>query len=165
MPKGKKAANRLPLPTPSEAAFEKLLASFLDPNAAIADDCSEAPARPERDEFVAHLYDNRQKYLQPRTIADAPYFHSKVKGISFEGRQDIAATLQSGATLTLERQPDNEHDPNAIAILFGNLHLGYVAREHAVHLAPAIDSGAVYRCRIADVTGGGERFVGINIWV
>ena len=167
MPKGKKAANRLPLPTPSEAAFEKLLASFLDPNAALtADDGFRAPSpQRERDEFVTHLYEDSEQYLQPRTIADAPYFHSKVKGISFEGRQDIVPGLKAGAVLTLERQPNNEHDRNAIAILFGNLQLGYIAREHAVDLAPAIDGGATYRCRIADVTGGGDRFFGINIFV
>ncbi|MBV9402769.1 MAG: DEAD/DEAH box helicase, partial [Candidatus Eremiobacteraeota bacterium] len=165
MPKGKKAADRLPLPTASEAAFEKLLASFLHPDSTEPS----APAPPsqlrERDQFVTRIFEEREKYLKPRTIADAPYFHSKIKGISFEGRQDVIPGLKAGAPLTLERQPDNPHDHNAIAILFGNLQLGFISREHAVHLAPAMDAGAVYRCRIADVTGGGERFFGINIWV
>ena len=164
MSKGKKAANKLPLPTASEAAFEKLLASFLDPTSA-PPSADKSSAAQGRDEFVTRLYDERAKFLAPRTIADSPRFNTKIVGTSFEGRQDIVAGLSVGVELALERQPSNEHDPNAIAVLFGNLPLGYIKREHAVHLAPVIDSGVAYRCFISALTGGGELHRGVNIVV
>lgn len=46
----------------------------------------------------------------------------------------------------LEREPKNPHDENAIKVLlkFGNwknLHLGYIAKETAKVIAPAMDAG------------------------
>jgi hypothetical protein len=48
-----------------------------------------------------------------------------------------------GRPLTLRRDPDNEHDPNAIAVHpeGGVAQLGWVPREVAVDLAPALDAG------------------------
>ncbi len=163
MPKGRKrAADALPLPTASEAAFERLLASYLGPQPAVAET---APQRSTRDEFVTELFAESEKFLAPRTIADTERFNSKIVGVSFEGRQDVIAGLQVGATLTLERQPDNPHDPNAIAVSYGTLQLGYIRKEHAVHLASVIDSGVAYRCYISMLTGGGDLHRGVNIVV
>jgi len=157
----KKEADRLPLPTSSEAAFEKLLASYLGSGVAVG----ESPKSRARDEFVARLYAHRDKFLAPRTIAASERFNTKIVGVSFEGRQDIVSGLHVGASLTLERQPENPHDPNAIAVFFGNLQLGYIRKEHAVHIAPAIDSGVAYRSYVSLLTGGGERNRGVNIVV
>ena len=58
-----------------------------------------------------------------------------------------AAALQSdavapGAALILRRDPGNEHDANAIAVdLPGGEQLGWVPRELAEALAPAVDAG------------------------
>jgi hypothetical protein len=48
-----------------------------------------------------------------------------------------------GRPLTLRRDPANEHDPNAIAVLpeDGGEQLGWVPREIAVDLAPELDAG------------------------
>jgi hypothetical protein len=57
------------------------------------------------------------------------------------------ATLQgdavdAGAPLTLRRDPENEHDPNAIAVhVATGEQLGWVPRELAVDLAPDLDAG------------------------
>ena len=49
--------------------------------------------------------------------------------------------VQPGAALRLERDPGNEHDPNAIRVLLGRGQLGWVPRELAAELAPKLDAG------------------------
>lgn len=168
--KRKKGPDGLPLPTPSEAAFEKLLATFDSQSAAahVSDDLGASVATPPNtttDEFIARLFDEKEKFLAPRTIGAAERFNTKVVGVSFEGRQDIIAGLRTEDPLTLGRQPDHPQDPNAIAVLYGNLQLGYIRAEHAVHLAPNLDQGIAYRARVTSLTGGGERHRGVNIVV
>jgi HIRAN domain len=47
-----------------------------------------------------------------------------------------------GQPLELRRDPDNEHDPNAIAVhARGGEQLGFVPREIAEQLAPELDAG------------------------
>jgi HIRAN domain len=46
-----------------------------------------------------------------------------------------------GASLTLRRDPGNEHDPNAIAVLAGDEQVGWVPREVAAELAGELDAG------------------------
>jgi hypothetical protein len=44
-----------------------------------------------------------------------------------------------GRPLTLVREPDNPHDPSAIAVHAGGQHIGFVPRELAAELAPQLD--------------------------
>jgi single-stranded-DNA-specific exonuclease len=88
-----------------------------------------------------------------------------VVGVSFEGRQDVVAGLRPDAPLDLVRERDNQHDPNAIAVRFGILQLGYIRRGIAAHIAPAIDDGATYLARVASLTGGGTKHFGVNVYV
>jgi hypothetical protein len=47
-----------------------------------------------------------------------------------------------GSPLRLRRNPANEHDPNAIEVLLADgRQLGFVPRELALELAPALDAG------------------------
>lgn len=48
----------------------------------------------------------------------------------------IVYQLQPGDPVTLVREPDNPHDPNAIAVM---LHLGYVPKAQALKLAEKMD--------------------------
>jgi single-stranded-DNA-specific exonuclease len=156
-----KSATRLPPPTPSERAFEKALAAF-----DVAPRLAREPA-PERDEFVERIFAQSESYLRDRyaTIADASSFHTKIAGVSFEGRQDVIAGLRGGAPLQLIRQSDNPHDANAIAVFYGDLQLGFLNRNMAAHLAPSIDAGTRYRATIASLTGGAQKNRGVNIHV
>lgn len=172
-----KTAKTLPPPTPSEAAFERLLARFEageEDVPEIAAPVAAAPpvasGEPELgiDAFVEQLFAQRERYLARdrfASIGDAGEFFTKVVGVTFEGRQDVVAGLVEGATLAFERQPDNPHDPNAIAVRYGALQLGYLKREIAKHLAPKFDDGVRYRASVASITGGGTRSVGVNIRV
>ncbi len=50
--------------------------------------------------------------------------------------------VSPGAALSLRRDPANEHDPNAIAVLTaGGAQLGWVPREFAAEIAPGLDAG------------------------
>ncbi|MGB8909147.1 MAG: helicase-related protein [Candidatus Cybelea sp.] len=123
--------------------------------------------------FVERVFAKSDEYLRDQysTIGDAWHFHTKIAGVSFEGRQDVIAGLRAGAPLELFRQTDNPHDSNAIAVHYGNLQLGFFNRRLAAHIAPLIDAGARYRARIASLTGTStsaqaqERFRGVNVLV
>jgi single-stranded-DNA-specific exonuclease len=117
--------------------------------------------------FLDDAFAHRDEYARDTyaSIGEATAFHSKVVGVSFEGRQDIVAGLKEGAMLQLLREPAHEKDPNAIAIFYGNLQVGYVRAGIAKHLAPLIDAGARYRARVENLTGGGARSRGVNIFI
>lgn len=154
-----KSNRALPPPTASERAFEAALRALRSPNNAVAD--------PSKDEFVDRVFAQSDDYLRDRyaSIGDASFFHSKLTGVSFEGRQDTIAGLQLGVELELRREPMNAYDPNAIAVCFGTLQLGYIKAGIAKHLAPQIDGGAKYRARVESLTGGAEKNRGVNIYV
>jgi hypothetical protein len=66
-------------------------------------------------------------------VAGAARFHDEVL-------QSAAAS--PGSTLALRRDPDNEHDPHAIAVLVdGGGQLGWVPREVAAEIAVDLDAG------------------------
>jgi hypothetical protein len=62
-----------------------------------------------------------------------------VAGVSFRGDAVADASFDPGARLTLVREPDNEHDPNAVAVWNDErtLQAGYVPRD----VAPLLDGG------------------------
>ena len=57
------------------------------------------------------------------------------------GEALAAEAAAPGRPLELRRDPANEHDPNAIAVLAGGEQVGWVPRELAAELAPEIDGG------------------------
>lgn len=61
-------------------------------------------------------------------------------------RADALASdaLAPGSPLALRRDAGNEHDPNAIAVDAGGVHAGFVPRELAAELAPALDAGQAW---------------------
>jgi len=174
---------KLPPPTPSEAAFERLLADFPTPDTSQANDDS-VVLRQAQDDAGAHdalrqaqgdigvfldeLYANARAYLARdpyATIGDASGFNTKIVGVTFEGRQDIVGSLRPGEALELRRDAGNVHDPNAVGVWYGGLQLGFVRREIAARIAPNADAGERYSAEVTAVTGGGTRSFGINIYV
>lgn len=120
-----------------------------------------------KDAFVDRAFAKSAEYLRDTyaSIGEATSFHTKIAGVSFEGRQDVIAGLRVDTALDLVRDPNNAFDSNAIAVSYGNLHLGFIRKGIAAHLAPLIDAGARYRARVASLTGGGEKHRGVNLWV
>jgi hypothetical protein len=69
----------------------------------------------------------------------------RVVGVAGAGRHHADAiesdAVAPGSPLELGRDPDNEHDPNAIAVHAGGAQVGWVPRELAAELAPELDEG------------------------
>ncbi len=163
-----KSKSSLPAPTPSEAAFERAFRAFVGDVAIPSDgEKNETKSRDRLSAFTERAFAHAKEYADDRyaTIGGASQFHTKLVGVSFEGRQDTIAGLRVGTDLVLERQPANQYDANAIAVRYGGLQLGFVRKEIAKHLAPLIDGGARYSARVESLTGGGEKNRGVNIYM
>ncbi len=119
--------------------------------------------------FVDALFAKRREYLERdrfATIGEASDFFTKIVGVSFERRQEKLVGLEVGESLELVREPDNAHDPNAIAVRYGPIQLGYLRKEIAKRLSPNIDGGERYAAVVGSITGGGaDKHVGVNIHV
>jgi HIRAN domain len=80
---------------------------------------------------------------------DAPELAARglrVAGVAGAGRHHAAAlasdAVAPGKRLGLRRDPENEHDANAIAVdAAGGEQVGWVPRELAAELAPELDAG------------------------
>ncbi|MGV8082396.1 MAG: single-stranded-DNA-specific exonuclease RecJ [Coriobacteriia bacterium] len=127
---------------------------------------SDAPAR----ELVESLFAQADAILAREEYAgieDAESFHTKLAGVTFEGRQELLGHLAPGTPLRLERQPGNPHDPNACALRDPRgEQVGFLNRRLAAALAPVIDAGAAYDIEVTDITGGEEgKALGVNVLV
>ncbi|MDZ4178745.1 MAG: single-stranded-DNA-specific exonuclease RecJ [Coriobacteriia bacterium] len=129
-----------------------------------------APAYAPAAELVEDLFARADDIIAREEysgITDAESFHTKLAGVTFEGRQDVIGRLEPGLPLRVEREPDNPYDPNAVALIdpHGD-QVGFFNRRLAAMLAPAIDAGVEYDVEVADVTGGeAERSLGLNVLV
>ena len=66
---------------------------------------------------------------------------SPVAGYQFYGGDWVWSSLAVGAGLKLVREPDNEHDSNAVAVYFREEQLGYVPRVENTAIAQMLDRG------------------------
>jgi single-stranded-DNA-specific exonuclease len=120
--------------------------------------------------FIEDLFERADEILareEYAEIEDAPSFHTKLAGVTFEGRQDVLARLAPGSPLRLVRQPDNPHDENACALFDprGD-QVGYLNRRLAAALSRAVDAGVEYDVEVTEVTGGDDgRSLGVNVLV
>ncbi|MCL2437835.1 MAG: single-stranded-DNA-specific exonuclease RecJ [Coriobacteriia bacterium] len=128
------------------------------------------------DDFLRGLYERAPEIVQRREyagISDAESFHTKLVGVTFEGRQELIEKLTLDDKLELLRDTNNDFDQNAIAIVASRLRgikggqLGFLNRDLARELAPVIDDGTDYHVRVADITGGSEDTSarGVNILI
>lgn len=107
-------------------------------------------------------------------------YHSKLVGVSFEGRQEIIATLTGDEELRFRREPDNEYDSNAVAvdvlailpdmayneIVKDWLPIGYIAKDNNAELAMVLDSGKHASIKLTEITGDGEtKHYGVNVYI
>ncbi|HHJ98502.1 MAG TPA: DEAD/DEAH box helicase [Actinobacteria bacterium] len=130
----------------------------------------EAGDRSRAAELVDDLFEHADEILARGDyagIGDATSFHTKLAGVTFEGRQEVVARLEPGVPLRIERQADNEYDGNACAVFdpLGD-QVGFFNRRLAAALAPVLDAGVEYDVEVADITGGGEgESLGVNVLV
>ncbi len=89
-------------------------------------------------------------------------FRTKVVGVTYtnpdgESRQRIIKKCTVGEDILLERQPNNPHDENAIAVRRRNTgdQIGYLSREVAQTLVRQADAGKEFSAEVAEIIGGG----------
>lgn len=58
-----------------------------------------------------------------------------------EGAEAAVKGMESGARLELRRENDNRHDGNAIAVMAGDVRLGYIPRACNADIAAWMDKG------------------------
>jgi len=94
-------------------------------------------------------------------------YHSKLVGVTFEGRQDVIKVLSGSEPLRVRREADNEYDPKAVAVdvMFGETWtpIGYIAKDKNTDISNALDAGETVYIANGGVTGGGEKSCGVNI--
>jgi DNA helicase-4 len=80
-------------------------------------------------------------------------FETNVAGMRYEGRMGKADHLRAGDDLTLQREPSNSHDRNAIAVWTDEgVQIGYLSRHVAAHLASALDAqGGFWGAKVSSV--------------
>ena len=81
-------------------------------------------------------------------------FEALLRGVSFRPieAKAIVIKLQPDDELVLEREPENEYDENAIRVLCPKTgeFLGFVAKEVALEIAPLMDTGTQFTCKVGD---------------
>ena len=101
-------------------------------------------------------------------MADEREWPTKVAGVTKRNpdgtdRQRILADSRPDDLVLFNPEPDNPHDPNAVAVhrmrkgWFGRwkpVQLGYLRRELAAEVAPKIERGFGYIAQITKITGG-----------
>ncbi len=91
--------------------------------------------------------------------------NTKVVGVTFNGIQNVLPTLRSGMALSFIREPDNQYDRNAVAVLCNGNNIGHLSAELASDIAPIMDNGIPVTGKILNITGGGRLSYGCNIEV
>lgn len=106
-------------------------------------------------------------------------YHSKLVGVSFEGRQETISQMDGSEQLRFRREPENEYDSNAIAVdaltvVQGTstedvhkkwLPIGYIAKDKNSELASVLDEGKEASIEISEITGGGDKNIGVNVYI
>ena len=59
---------------------------------------------------------------------------------------------------TLQPEPDNKHDPNAIMVLVRGIHVGYIRRTDCPAIKAMLDAGRIRRVQ-ASIRGGDSRMI------
>lgn len=76
---------------------------------------------------------------------------SPIAGFQFHEGAAVWSSLRVGAQLTLQREPENTHDRNAVAVYFGGAKVGYIPAAENLALAQMLDRGEVLEARISNL--------------
>lgn len=82
-----------------------------------------------------------QILVQNSPLAGSQYYYAK----------KLPAEIRPGDRLTLAREPNNHHDPNAVRVEWLGHKLGYVPRTENRAVARALDAGEKLEARVSQV--------------
>ncbi|MEA1618684.1 HIRAN domain-containing protein [Erythrobacter sp. T5W1-R] len=78
-------------------------------------------------------------------------------------RQHLLARVDPADAVTLQRQPENPYDPNAVAVLWEGRDIGFLPREDAATIAPALDEGRPYAAHVHELRGGVKGYTSYGV--
>lgn len=92
---------------------------------------------------------------------------SPLAGSQYYGSDTLWPAMAVGDPLTLQREPDNPHDPRAVRVEWHKAKLGYLPRAENAAVAAALDRGEVLEARISRLTRHKNpwRRVEVQVWV
>jgi single-stranded-DNA-specific exonuclease len=96
-----------------------LAATCADRRGGAADGSADGSSAGACDGFLERLFEQGRALCADEdyaNIGDEDAFFTKVVGVTFDGRQAGLEGIGAGDPLTLRREPDNPHDPNAVAV-------------------------------------------------
>lgn len=89
-----------------------------------------------------------------------------VAGTPFYKALHVQEQLTPGATLTLEREPDNKYDELAIKILVNGHHIGYIPRDRNEVVARLMDAGKLFTAKVLHLDcEGAHAIVEIDVFL
>jgi len=71
----------------------------------------------------------------------------------FKPSLEFWTSLKDGVELTLEREPTNPRDKNAVKVIYNGFHFGYIEKDVAVVLSALMDEGRKTTATITRVFG------------
>jgi len=78
-----------------------------------------------------------------------PFHQTYIAGVKFRpGADEVLSKLDPGAELSLQPEPTNPYDPNAVKVMSGTRHIGYVPKDLSADVAAKISAGHVTGCRL-----------------
>jgi len=118
--------------------------------------------------FLDQLYRDGEIWLEDnlyRDISDKEEFFTKVVGVTFGERQQVIQKIRAGERVELKRETDNPFDRQAIGVYYQGQSIGYLQARLARNLAPALEKQTSYEAYVTQITGQGERYLGVNLCV
>lgn len=77
-------------------------------------------------------------------------YRTQIRGTSFRPAlaRAVADQLEEGEEVTLEREPSNPYDHNAVRIIAHGEFIGYVQADLTPHISPILDAGEQPHCTV-----------------
>jgi hypothetical protein len=91
--------------------------------------------------------------------------NSPLAGLRYYAAAEVRHDLRVGDPVELEREAENPHDPNAIAVRWRGRKLGYVPRRDNATLAWALDRGERLRARISQLAANPRRRIEVEVFL
>lgn len=105
------------------------------------------------------MFNKYKKKIKLEENNSKPYIVTKLAGITFNNRVEKIKKLSTESYIEIKRDINNKYDRNAIKVINKDKEIiGYIPKELAIIIAPRIDKGEKYYCKIHDLITQKDKF-------
>lgn len=97
-------------------------------------------------------------------MADEFFIDFRVAGVFYRAEVSNFKQLQIGDELALEPEPSNRYDQDAIKVLFGGNHIGYVPKDSTQYIHAALKSGKTLRVQV-DSLKTADNYAHVSVFI